>query len=192
MKDTLLYKIIRFLFSSWFKIRYNPKIEGMDNIPDSGPVIIVANHFSNLDFISMGLTTKRQVHFLAKNTLFKGPLKIILNGVGAISVNRTVKDKSVTKNSKEVLKKNLVLGLFPEGTFNKTDDVVAPFKIGAVKFASDTNTPIIPVAITGKYKRNRLKIIIGKQFVVKTKNLDIENDRLRELMRKMLIKNGEV
>ena len=91
MKDRLLYKILRPVFSMYMRLRYNPKITGMENIPKLGKVILVANHTNNLDFMSMGITTKRCVHFLAKDSLFKGFLKPIMKGAGVIPVNRRIK-----------------------------------------------------------------------------------------------------
>lgn len=188
----ILYKLIRPFFMLYFKLRYNPIIIGERNIPKIGPVILIANHTNNLDFISMGITTKRTISFLAKDTLFKGPLKIFLKLSGVIPVNRSKKDKSVLKNAKEVLKNSGVVGIFPEGTFNKTSNVLAPFKMGAVKLSSDTKVPIIPIAITGKYKRNKLKILVGQRYLPASKNLDVENQKIMYILEKMIIEKKDV
>ena len=111
MKDRLLYKILRPIFSIYMRLRYNPKITGMENIPKLGKVILVANHTNNLDFMSMGITTKRCVHFLAKDSLFKGFLKPIMKGAGVIPVNRRIKDKTPLILGREVLDNDMVLRL---------------------------------------------------------------------------------
>ena len=178
MKDKLLYKLLRPFLVIYMRIFYKPEIIGLENIPKEGRCILVANHSSNLDFISMGITTKRCVHFLAKEELFVGILRPIMNGVGAIPVNRKMKDKTPIIRGRKVLDNNLVLGIFPEGTFNKTDDVIAPFKIGAVKLAKESNSVIIPIMIVGEYKFKKLKIIVDKPFRVETSDLDYENDKL--------------
>lgn len=178
MKDKLLYKLLRPFLVIYMRIFYKPEIIGLENIPKEGRCILVANHSSNLDFISMGITTKRCVHFLAKEELFVGILSPIMNGVGAIPVNRKIKDKTPIIRGRKVLDNNLVLGIFPEGTFNKTDDVIAPFKIGAVKLAKESNSVIIPIMIVGEYKFKKLKIIVDKPFWVETSDLDYENDKL--------------
>ena len=181
MKDRLLYKILRPVFSMYMRLRYNPKITGMENIPKLGKVILVANHTNNLDFMSMGITTKRCVHFLAKDSLFKVFLKPIMKGAGVIPVNRRIKDKTPLILGREVLDNDMVLGIFPEGTFNKTDDVVAPFKIGAVKLGYEAKAPIIPIVIKGSYKRGKLEIIAKKPFFVSSSDLSYENELLIDI-----------
>lgn len=186
MKDKLLYKILRPIFSMYIKLRYNPKVIGIENIPKSNKVILVANHTNNLDFISMGITTKRCVHFLAKDSLFKGILKPIMNGAGVIPVNRRIKDKTPLILGKQVLDNGMVLGIFPEGTFNKTDDVIAPFKIGAIKLSYEENAPIIPIIIKGSYKRGKLEIIVKKPFFASSSDLSYENELLMNIYIKEL------
>ena len=187
-----LYKFIRPFFVLYFKLRYNPTLIGKENIPKRGPIILIGNHTNNLDFISMGITTKRSISFLAKNTLFKGPLKIILKLSGVIPVDRSIKDKTVLKNAKEVLENAGVVGIFPEGTFNKTSNVLAPFKIGAIKLSSDTKVPIIPIAIVGEYKKNKLKIIVGNKYLPLSKNLDLENKKIMNVLETMIIEKKDV
>ncbi len=192
IKKNTLYSFIRPFFALYFKIRYNPRIIGKNKIPTNGSIIIISNHFSNLDFISMGITTKRPIYFLAKDSLFKGLLKPILLLSGVIPVNREKKDKSILYNCKKVLNNNSILGIFPEGTFNRTKNVLAPFKIGAVKLSYEENVPIVPIAIVGKYKRNKLKIIVGEKFYTESNNLDLENKRLMRVLEELIIKSKDV
>lgn len=185
MKINIVYRLLRPFLAFYIRLFYKPKIIGSENIPKSGGVILVANHKSNLDFISMGVATKRSICFMAKHTLFKGILKPILKGAGVISVNRNVKDKSVIPQGLKVLSRGCVLGMFPEGTFNKTKDVLSPFKIGAVKLAYESKRPIVPIAI-GEYKRNKLTIKVGKKFFVISDNLDSENKKLMKELEKII------
>ena len=85
------------------------------------------------------------------------------------------------------LENEKVIGIFPEGTFSKTNELL-PFKIGAVKMAYDTNTKIVPFAITGKYRlfSKNLKIEFGKPLSILNSNLDLENKNLRNLISKMV------
>ena len=80
----------------------------------------------------------------------------------------------------------MVLGIFPEGTFNKTDDVVAPFKIGAVKLGYEAKAPIIPIVIKGPYKRSKLEIIVKKPFFVSSSDLSYENELLIDIYKEEL------
>ena len=191
MKDALLYKILRPFLVLYVKLLYKPKIIGENNIPKNSGFVYVSNHKNNLDFISMGMTINKPVHFMAKSSLFKGILKPVMYGAGAIPVDRSRKDKNCLLEAKKVLENNKILGIFPEGTFNKSKNVLLPFKIGAVKLAYESGKPIVPMVIIGDYKRHQLKIIVGKKYFVKNENLEVENQKLMKIMEK-LIKSGSV
>ena len=188
MKSNFLYRLLRPFFVLYLKIRYNPIVIGKENIPDGG-CILVGNHKNNLDFICIGITTKRSIHFLAKSSLFKGLLKIILNLSGIIPVDRSKKDSSVLPKCNKLLLDNKVIGIFPERTFNKTDNPISHFKIGAVKMAYDTSKPIIPIMID-EYKKN-MKIIIGKKIFINNNDLSNENKKLMKTLEEMIVSNRE-
>ena len=100
--------------------------------------------------------------------------------MGIIPVNRKIHDKNALNSAIEVLNEDKVIGIFPEGTFNRTNNLILPFKIGAVKMAHDTNSKIIPFIITGKYRIFRKGITIKFLESINIGNdLDKENNRLR-------------
>ena len=80
--------------------------------------------------------------------------------------------------------------VFPEGTINRTNDIIMPFKIGAVKMASDTNSLIVPFIITGKYKilHNNLKIEFLKGYKISNKEIEKENKILMDIVKQKLEK----
>ena len=136
-------------------------------------------------------TPKRTVHMMAKKELFESKFtNFFFRSMGCIPVNRNIHDKNAKNEAIEVLKNNEVLGIFPEGTVNKTNEIVLPFKYGAVSFAKKTNAYIVPFAITGKYKifRRSIKITYGKPYKVK-QDLEVENNRLMNTVKRM-IKEG--
>ena len=92
-----------------------------------------------------------------------------------------------------VLYRPKVIGIFPEGTFNRSNDPVLPFKIGAVKMAHDADSKIVPFVIKGKYKvfRKGLTIEFLKPISIKSDDLDKENNKLMKLISKELT-NSEV
>ena len=181
-----LYKITRPILKLFIKM-YKPVYINKDYIPKNGPYILAGNHTSYLDPILVASSTKDYVHFFAKDSLYKGIKKPIFKSFGIIPVNRNIKDRNSLNMGIKYLKDNKVIGIFPEGTINKTDDIIMNFKYGAVKMSKDVNVPIIPFAILNKYKflRKSVKIIFGKPFVVKD-DLEIENKRLMEKVKKML------
>lgn len=186
MKEPLFYRFIaKPLIYMYIKIAFRPKIIGIDNIPKTSGVVLAGNHTNNLDSVMIAAINKRVVHFLAKDSLLKGPKKIIFKHMGIIPVNRGVHDKDALKKAIDALNNERVIGIFPEGTTNKTKDIILPFKIGAVKMASVTGKPIIPFVITGKYKlfNNNLTIEFLQNIKIpKEKDLTKYNEKLMNII----------
>ena len=189
--DVLLYKILRPIITFLFKTLYRPKIVGSENIPNSGRIILAGNHTNNLDCAMLISSTKRNIHFLAKVELFEGFKKILFSNMGLIPVNRKIKDPDALIHAYNYLENEKVIGIFPEGTHGKGK--ILPFKIGAVKMAYETKCDIVPFSITGTYKlfSKDLKIEFGKPIKVKSNNLDNENEKLRNIVVKMVGDNNE-
>ncbi|MBQ9019428.1 MAG: 1-acyl-sn-glycerol-3-phosphate acyltransferase [Bacilli bacterium] len=190
MKDTLFYKIVKPLVIFFIKVFYHPKVLGLENIPKDGRVVLAGNHTKWLDPIMLIAYNKRQIHFLAKDELFHGVTKFIVKGMGSIPVNRKIHDKDALIKAIESLNNDLCVGIFPEGTINRTNDIIMPFKIGAVKMAFETDSRIIPFIITGKYR------IIGKSVTLEFlkpikigKDLDKSNDKLMHNISKKIKEN---
>lgn len=181
-KESLLYKIVRPIIKLLFLLLYNPKIVGKYNIPKNGRIILAGNHTNNFDCLLLMSSTKRCIHFLAKDELWRGFKKIVFSNMGLIPVNRRKKDPHALEMAKNYLKNEKVIGIFPEGTISKEKGVLLPFKIGAIKMAYDTDTKIVPFAITGTYRlfSKDLKIVFGEPISISNSNLDKENDRLKE------------
>ena len=113
----------------------------------------------------------------------KGPLKIIFKGLGIIPVNRRTKDRSAFESAIKTLNEEKVIGIFPEGTINRTDDIIMPFKFGAVKMSRDANTDIFPFVITGKYKAFKKSVKIRFFEPMKPiENLEEANNKLMEIV----------
>lgn len=180
IKDPLLYKIIRPIVKWLFIILYRPKIKGKENIPKDGGIILAGNHTNNFDCAILMASTKRCIHFLAKEELFKGIFGWLFKGLGLIPVKRKTKDGKALPRAIAYLEKEKVIGIFPEGTFNRSDDVILPFKIGAVKMSHDANKKIVPFVIKGKYKlfRRSVRIEFFEPIQYKTDNLDEANEKL--------------
>ena len=189
--DTMFYRIVKPLLNFLIFILYRPTVVGKENIPKKGPVVLAGNHTRWSDPPMLCSIVKgRQVHFLAKIELFSGPVSIITKGMGSIPVNRKIHDKDALHSAIEALNKGLCIGIFPEGTINRTDDVIMPFKIGAVKMSNEANATLVPFTITGKYKLFRRGIRVEFLKPIKlTGNLDKDNEKLMKVVSDNLIKN---
>jgi 1-acyl-sn-glycerol-3-phosphate acyltransferase len=168
----LLYIIIKSFSLIIFKLIFRLKIIGSENIPKTGPFIIVANHSSLLDGFVLVSFVRLKITFMSAAYLFKMPfVGYILQGVGAIPVQGKGKDIKLIKEAMKVLQAGGVLGIFPEGRItNQKDDFSA--KAGAAYLAVKADVPIIPMAIKGAGKAlpvgakfpklNKIEVKIGK------------------------------
>lgn len=172
-----------------FKAIYKPTIVGKRNIPQDGRIILAGNHTNYFDCLLVGCATKRCVHYLAKDELMKGPLKFIFKGMGIIPVNRRTKDKAALATAIETLNDDKLIGIFPEGTINRTDDIIMPFKFGAVKMAYESGSKIVPFVITGKYKpfERSVKVQFMEPVTV-SEDLEEANNRLMAIVSEELKK----
>lgn len=184
------YSAVWGLMRVYYDIVYPRKVYGFENIPASGPVVVIANHISARDplFIASRFPRKRLIHFMAKKELFKNPiLRKIMELLGAFPVDRGAADMSAIHTSLKYLKEGEVLGIFPQGTRSK-DNSPIPMLSGASMIALRANAPIIPVYIDGPYHAfHRVDLHIGEpiDFSVFGRRCDRETlDQATKLMEK--------
>lgn len=183
MKDAWFYKFARLPLVAVFTAIFFPRVEGKENIPADGKVILAGNHTHVLDCVLVAKATKRVVRFMAKAELMEGFGKGFFKSVGIIPVNREQSGKSAVVGAENALNDEQVLGIFPEGTVNRTSEPIMPFKAGAVKIAYDTDAPIVPFAITGKYKPFRRSVKIKFFPPIKIEGgLKKTNNRIMEMV----------
>lgn len=188
------YIIARFILIPIFKWYYNPKVINKELIPKDGAILVVGNHKHIMDQCMAIIATKRVIHYMAKKEYFDGKFAWFFRMVGCIPVNRQIHDSDAKEAAIEVLEENGAIGLFPEGTRNKTEDFLLPFKFGAVSMASKTEATLVPFGITGDYKFRSKNLVIrfGKPFKVGKMSLEESNEKLRNevghLMRENLNK----
>ncbi|SFC44594.1 1-acyl-sn-glycerol-3-phosphate acyltransferase [Bacillus sp. OV322] len=158
-----LYKFGKNVVKASLTPIYRVRIIGKENIPKEGGVLICSNHIDNLDPPVVGMTATRDIHFMAKEELFRLPLlKEILPRVNAFPVKRGMSDREALRKGLSLLKEGRVLGLFPEGTRSKNGELGEGLA-GAGFFALRSKAAIVPCAIIGPYKLfGRLKVVYGK------------------------------
>ncbi|MFS0890872.1 lysophospholipid acyltransferase family protein [Peribacillus frigoritolerans] len=155
---TFAKNIVKGVLTPSFRV----KTLGKEYIPKEGGVLICANHIDNLDPPVVGMTSPRDIHFMAKEELFHAPvLKGILPRVNAFPVKRGNSDRESLRKGLKLLKEGKAIGLFPEGTRSKTGQLGEGLA-GAGFFALRSDAIIIPCAIIGPYKILRpLKVVYG-------------------------------
>lgn len=184
------FRFLRFILAPIFKLYYNPTIIGKENIPKEGSILIVGNHKHLMDQCLAIISTKRVIHYMAKKEYFDGKFAWFFKLAGCIPVDRSKKDENAKNSGLEVLRNGEVLGLFPEGTRNRTENFLLPFKFGAVSMANKTDSYLVPFGITGDYKfrSKNLTIRFGKPFKA-CDDLEKANKKLEEEVAKLMRQN---
>lgn len=187
----ICYKIFKAILKPLFILWYNPKVINKEAIPKEGPIIIAGNHKHIYDQCLTIISTKRIINYMAKKEYFDGKLKWFFKSVGCIPVNRQIKDQNAVNEALNVLKHNGAIGIFPEGTRNKTKEFLLPFKFGAVSMAQKTNATIVPFGLTGDYKfrSKNLKATFGTPFKVENMTLEEANNKLYNEIKKLMENN---
>ena len=190
-KDKMyMYRFLKPVLGLIFKLYYNPTIIGKENILKEGSILIVGNHKHLFDQCLAIIATKRPIHYMAKKEYFEGKFAWFFKMVGCIPVDRSRKDENAKKKALEVLNNGYALGLFPEGTRNKTEQFLLPFKYGAVSMANKTDSYLVPFGITGDYKFRSKNLIIrfGKPFKADD-DLEKANKKLEAEVEKLMREN---
>jgi len=151
----LLYWVLKwFLFVPVIKVAFRPWIEGKQNVPASGPAILVSNHISAGDTYLIPALIPRRLTFPAKAEAFAGTglrgrvLKWFLEGVGMLPMDRSGGRASATSMAGVlgVLERGDLLGIFPEGT-RSPDGRLHKGKTGVARLVLQARVPVIPVGV---------------------------------------------
>ena len=185
-----LYKICKIIYSFLIKILFRPKAYGIENIPKEGGLIFAGNHKHALDPIVVMSSTNRIVHYMAKESLFKGLHGILFKKLGLIKIYRDKSNPVAVMQAEKILKDGGTVGIFPEGKRNRTENELLKFRHGTVVIAKKTNTLITPFAIRGKYRlfKKGLEIEFGQPIDVSKMEIEKANIYLKNEVLKILRK----
>ncbi len=147
------------------------RVHNLDRVPTDGPLLVAANHSSYLDPVFVGCVITRPTRYMAKDTLFKGPLGLLLPALGAFPVRRGKTDPGAIRTAMRVLKDEHVLVLFPEGTRGEGDDLLDAQK-GVGFLATRMGAAVIPCYLSGLsevlgkgqkwFRRRQVEIVFGE------------------------------
>jgi 1-acyl-sn-glycerol-3-phosphate acyltransferase len=152
----MLYTLTRKVMGPVARLIYRPVIEGTDNIPRNGPLLLASNHLSFVDSIVIPLVTPRRVVFLAKSEYFtghgiRGRLKrAMFTAVGAVPIQRGTAGaaQEALDSALEILNQGLAFGIYPEGTRSR-DGRLYRGRTGVAWLALTAGCPVVPVGISG-------------------------------------------
>jgi 1-acyl-sn-glycerol-3-phosphate acyltransferase len=161
-----LYQTIRYLLR-WLRGWVRLEVRGLENLPATGPILVVSNHDAWLDpliILESMMWRGRQLRFLAKASLWKfGPFAWVLDGAGQIPIRRGESDAAAIEAAVAALDSGEAIGIFPEGTLSRGEELRARRGVARLALACP-EAPVVLAAVEGGTdlkrfpKRPRVKI----------------------------------
>ncbi len=143
--------VLTFLLELFCRIFYRVRVDGIENVPDKGGVLLVSNHVSWLDGVMLVRHTPRHVHFLTyADYIEKWWLRWFAKRVGMIPI-RPTSETSVVESiraARQELKAGKVVGIFPEGAMTR-DGKMGQFERGFLTILKNTDAVVLPVYLEG-------------------------------------------
>ena len=130
----------------WFRYRFS----GKGYVPQTGPVLLVSNHQSNLDPVLVGIACPRQLKYLARQGLFFWPFSLWIRSLGAVPIDRERGAIGGIRTTLQLLKDGEAVVVFPEGS-RTPDGKVHELLAGFCLLARRSGATIVPVAMDGAF-----------------------------------------
>jgi 1-acyl-sn-glycerol-3-phosphate acyltransferase len=160
----------RLLGRYWLRPAFRVRVHGVERVPRTGPLVVIANHSSMIEpQLIFGMLPRRSA-FLVKDSLFRGAFGGFLLRLGQIPVKRGEVDRKPLLTAVEVLRRGGAVGIFPEGTRGAGD--VGHAQRGAAWLARSAGAMVVPIATRGTLRpadgkrrfRPRVDILVGEAF----------------------------
>ena len=145
------------------------KVNGLDHLPPQGGLVIVSNHTSYWDPIIVGCAITRRVNYMAKEELFQYPVfRNIITAMAAFPIKRDQSDRAAIRKALNYLSEGQIVGVFPEGTRNAGETLMAP-EMGAAMLALKAGVPVLPIGLVGaRGVFSKVTVNIGEPVLYQT------------------------
>jgi 1-acyl-sn-glycerol-3-phosphate acyltransferase len=167
------HRLANLFFRLCFWVLFDYHVEGLENVPLQGALIVAINHFSFVDPLLAGTFIRRPITMMGKAELFRVPIfGRLVRMYGAIPVRRGEGDHVALRKSLEVLRSDGALLIAPEGTRGK-EGTLKPGREGMALIALRTGATILPIAIWGpktmwqnmkRLRRTEVHMVVGRPF----------------------------
>ena len=148
---TPFYRSAQFLSYAYYRVFHGFRVEGLENVPMDGSFLLASNHLSFLDPPALGCRMPRNLHYFARDSLFTGPLGMLIKALNSIPVNRSQLDLATLRRVLKVLSDGHPLLVFPEGTRSE-DGQLGEGKKGVGMLVAKSQVPVLPARIFGSYE----------------------------------------
>ena len=169
----ILYRVLRWTMSFYFRARMKIRFEGEENIPKKGPFFLVLSHQSDLDSLLLHTFCPRLIFTLAKSSVFRTRLMAWLAPrVGAVPTRRYQIDPQSVRMALRLVQRGEGVGVFPEGE-RSWDGGLQPLRGGSIRLLLKAGVPVIPCGLVGTYEvlprwghMNWFKVGLGREPVI--------------------------
>ncbi|MBA9006647.1 lysophospholipid acyltransferase family protein [Thermomonospora cellulosilytica] len=153
------WMLLRIVLSPIMYVVWRPRNSGMENVPRSGPALLVSNHQSFADHFFGPLPLRRRIFFIGKAEYFTGKgvkglvSRAFFTGVGVVPVDRTGgrASEAALETGLRILAEGKLLGIYPEGT-RAPDNRLYRGKTGVARLALKSKVPVIPMAMINTFE----------------------------------------
>lgn len=136
--------VLRLAVRAFLFVMGRTRCRGAYRVPRRGPLIVIANHRSYVDPPLIAAHCPRHIHFMATKELWDVPwLRPSLRFFGAFPVDRDRPDRRALRHALELLEAEEVVGIFPEGRLNDTEEALLPLLPGAAMLARRSGATLI-------------------------------------------------
>jgi cytidylate kinase len=172
---SLIYRLGRDLAALFARTCLRFQVTGLQGIPRKGPLLIACNHVSFWDPPLVGSSIKREVHFIAKEELFRNRLfGALISSYNSIPIRRGPQARAALRGAEDVLAAGGAIVIFPEGTRSKSGEFLPP-RAGVARLAAHGRAPVLPVYISGSnqirrsmLRRSAVRITFGSAMMPPT------------------------
>lgn len=196
----MFYNLANLVLRFGFFVATRLRVEGRENVPATGSLMVAMNHMSFLDPLLMGVAVPRRIRWISKVENWNNPIMgAVLTLYGAFPVQRGEVDRAALSQALSILRGSDALGISPEGTRSK-EGRLARAKPGAARLAVQTEATIIPVAIAGteqavgtwrRLRRPEITVRVGRPFKLHAER-PISKERQQELADEMMMRVAEL
>jgi len=190
---SLLYSLAVNICWIYAKFFFKTVITGLENIPPVNTgYILTANHLSYFDPFIIARFIPENVHFIAMDELMRNPItRILIKCWGCIPIKRNAADRQAIKKALGFLENRKVVGVFPEGSINKKENITQ-YQAGVALLCLNSGKPVLPVYIEGTrnlyspFGFTRKKIFISYKPVLDFKNVNFNTNSNKVIREKLL------
>jgi len=191
----LAQKISIALLRPVFNLIVHTQVEGLDNVPETGPAILMINHVAFLDPVMLIARVPRRIVPMSKIENLRLPgVNLLIRIWGAINVRRGEVDRAALRRAIETLQAGHLLLMAPEGTRSKSGELQEPHD-GIAFVATRTGALVIPVGIVGtpdiarnwkQGRRTTVHVTFGQPFYFETASARVGREELSQMTREAM------